>query len=121
MSLDLIVLRCGDLEAARAFYAAVGLRLVEEKHGEGPRHYACQFGETVFELYPAKPGTTPDRQPVDPARLGFRVDALDPVLAAVGALGAPVKQFPTTAGRERKAVVVDPDGRAIELHEVSAG
>jgi catechol 2,3-dioxygenase-like lactoylglutathione lyase family enzyme len=121
MSLDLIVLRCGDLEAAREFYAAVGLRLVEEKHGEGPRHYSCQFGETVFELYPAKLGTTPARQPADPSRLGFRVDALDPILAAVQALGAPVKQFPTPAGRERKAVVLDPDGRTFELHEASAG
>ena len=61
-SLSLLVLRTEDLERSVRFYRTLGLRFAEEQHGNGPVHYACELGETVLELYPAKPGSAPDRQ-----------------------------------------------------------
>jgi catechol 2,3-dioxygenase-like lactoylglutathione lyase family enzyme len=38
--LNLLVLRCGDVEGCRAFYEVLGLRFVKHRHGQGPEHYA---------------------------------------------------------------------------------
>jgi len=35
------------------FFTALGLVFESEQHGRGPKHYACQRGGQVFELYPA--------------------------------------------------------------------
>src|SRR5690606_35870227 len=47
----LLVLRCADIDASRAFYEALGAHFVEAKHGEGPRHYAATLGGITHELY----------------------------------------------------------------------
>jgi catechol 2,3-dioxygenase-like lactoylglutathione lyase family enzyme len=51
-AITLIVLRCADVERAREFYETLGLTLVAEQHGAGPRHYSTTIGRTVLELYP---------------------------------------------------------------------
>ncbi|MFI0777418.1 VOC family protein [Streptomyces sp. NPDC021212] len=92
----LVVLYTDHLEESRAFYAGLGLPLVQEQHGRGPLHYAATLPDnTVFELYPANA-----RRPASSVRLGFTVDgrAMTPPLAP---------------GRH---VVEDPDGRAVELY-----
>src|SRR5580700_4917064 len=40
-TLSLVVLQSGDVEAAKDFYRLLGLSLVEEQHGTGPRHYSA--------------------------------------------------------------------------------
>jgi lactoylglutathione lyase len=116
-SLALIVLRCRDLQASCAFYAALGLSLAEEQHGSGPVHHAAALGDTVFELYPGKPGAAPERTAAGATFLGFRVDDLDDVLAAVQASGASVVSTLAETPWGRRAVVLDPDGRAVELKQ----
>jgi catechol 2,3-dioxygenase-like lactoylglutathione lyase family enzyme len=116
-SLALIVLRCRDLQASRAFYTALGVSLAEEQHGSGPVHYAAELGDAVFELYPGKPGAAPERTAAGATLLGFRVDDLDGALAAVRASGAPVVSAPAETPWGRRAVVLDPDGRAVELKQ----
>lgn len=64
--LDVVVLRCGDLDATVAFYRALGLEFAEEQHGRGPRHFSTQLGTAVVELYPAT-----DRFPADKATIGI--------------------------------------------------
>jgi catechol 2,3-dioxygenase-like lactoylglutathione lyase family enzyme len=55
VALDVVVLRSADMSAARAFYEAVGLTFVAEKHGSGPDHLAATLaGGVVLELYPAQ-------------------------------------------------------------------
>jgi hypothetical protein len=51
-AVNLIVLRCTDLEMASVFYRALGLTLTPEKHGDGPNHFSCTLGDIVVELYP---------------------------------------------------------------------
>ena len=108
----LIVLRCAHLDAARSFYEALGAHFVEEKHGEGPRHYAATFGGMTLELYPgeADVGT----------RVGFAVADVDAAVSTLQALGASVRVAPRDSPWGRRAVVLDPDGRRVELHPSQA-
>lgn len=103
-SLSLLVLRCRDLEASRAFFSALGAVFTLEKHGTGPQHYACTLGQVVLELYPA------GRRNTSNLRLGFVVRDLARTLELVRHLGGTV--LSESAGQ---AVVVDLDGNRIEL------
>ena len=59
-ALNLLVLRCLDLDRSRNFYELFGLSFEQHKHGNGPDHLAHEDERGVFELYPAKAATTSD-------------------------------------------------------------
>jgi len=101
------VLKTPDLERMRAFYEAIGIRFTEEQHGKGPVHYAGQLGDAVLELYPLLDSAVADTT----TRLGFGVDNLNDVLRRLGLASEPQR---TEWGP--RAVVHDPDGRAVELY-----
>jgi len=101
--LDLLVLRCADLELTARFYSALGLDLVAEQHGNGPKHYSARVGETLLEFYPA--GSVSG-----PLRLGFVVD--DPLASAEAALAVAGRRLTSAAA---EAVLLDPDGNRIHL------
>jgi len=104
--LDLVVLRSPDVAVTRAFYEALGLRFVDERHGAGPPHVAATLaGGVVVEIYP-------DPKPAPAPRLGFTVPDVDAVLAA---LGLPAAEVGADAGRA--VVVTDPDGRPVHLSD----
>jgi len=50
-------------------------------------------------------------------RLGFSVPSLERVLEALQALGTAVVSQPKATAWGRRAVVQDPDGRAVELYQ----
>lgn len=102
--LNLLVLRCQDIELSKRFFGALGCRFVEEKHGTGPTHYSCTMGAVVLELYPTRAESSAG------VRLGLCVDDLAVVLERVAQLGAAVESSADT-----HAVVVDPDGRRVAL------
>jgi lactoylglutathione lyase len=102
VSLKLLVLKTRQLERVRTFYEALGVSFVEEKHGNGPVHYAGQVGETVLEVYPLAGEGSADGT----IRLGFAVENLDQVLERVQSGETQVVT---------SVVVRDPDGRAVEL------
>jgi predicted enzyme related to lactoylglutathione lyase len=113
-ALRLLVLKTRQLECVREFYTRVGIEFAAEKHGSGPEHYAGRLGEIVLELYPLG-----DEQiPVDTTlRLGFAVADLNGVVESLAAAGARVARPAADSQWGRRAVVVDPDGRSIELYE----
>lgn len=104
---NLLVLRCADLDAARAFYEALGARFVEEQHGEGPRHDAAKVSGMTLELYPGEPDVG--------TRVGFAVADVDGTVSVLQTLGASVRVTPKDSPWGRRAVVLDPDGRSVEL------
>jgi predicted enzyme related to lactoylglutathione lyase len=110
-TLCLLVIRSVDLPRAKAFYEALGLRFLEEQHGNGPQHLACELGNAVFEIYPREP-TGPSTTSV---RLGFRVAKVDEVLTVVGPAGGSVRMPAKDGPWGRRAVVSDPDGHVVEL------
>src|SRR5262245_44186016 len=111
-ALNLVVIRSADLERAGAFYAALGVPLVRERHGSGPEHLAGPAGVAVLEVYPRGEGGG-----TLGVRLGFRVASVaDAVAAAQGAGGSvvsPARESPWGL----RAVVADPDGHRVELVE----
>lgn len=110
--LNLLVLKTRQLDKLKAFYAALGIEFAEEKHGDGPTHLAGRVGEVVVELYPLHG----DAGVADAAtRLGIAVPDLDAVLRSLDTLQTPVVSQPKMTLWGRRAVVRDPDGRAVEL------
>jgi predicted enzyme related to lactoylglutathione lyase len=116
-SLNLIVLRTADLDAMLMFYRELGLQFVQEQHGAGPVHYSCETGGIVVEIYPTKPNNAPDGRQAGATMIGFRVTGVEQVVEKLRRLGAQILTEPQTSEWGRRAVVQDPDGRAIELNE----
>jgi len=107
-----LVLRVADIERSRSFYSALGLEFVAEKHGAGPRHYACEEGATVLELYPE------GGRSAGVIRLGLHVEsacAAETGLRELGRLEIVGRDAAT-----QTLTVRDPDGNTIDLVERSA-
>lgn len=116
VKLNLVVVRCADVERAKAVYQALGLTFEHHAHGSGPMHYTWEGDGVVFELYPL----TDAHAPTTGTRVGFAVDDVDrAVHEAVGA-GATIAVHPKLSPWGRRAVIVDLDGHAVELTEVSS-
>lgn len=110
-SLNLLVLRCRDVEASRRFYESLGLRFSKHVHGAGPEHYAHEDERGVFELYPVAGNSAADE-----TGLGFGFSNLDEVFGTLVASGhrpQPPRQNPWG----RTFVVRDPDDRRVEIKE----
>jgi hypothetical protein len=116
VTLKLLVLKTPQVDRLRDFYQAIGIRLVKEKHGNGPVHYAGQVGDAILEVYPLLDGGTADAT----TRIGFAVDKLADVVQALNDAGAVVASGPQQTACGLRAVVRDPDGRAVELYETQA-
>ena len=108
--LNLLVLRCRDLERARTFYEVLGFHFTRHAHGSGPEHYAHEDDRGVFELYPATDAASEG----DGTGLGFVVADLADAHAKLASLGfAPAEARDNPWGRT--FVVRDPDGRRVEV------
>lgn len=104
MNISLLVIRCLDISKSKSFYELLGLSFIKEKHGAGPEHYSCEHDGVVFELYPNK-GVAPN----DNTRLGFKVQNIGSVIDSLDVSSSYEFNGSTVY------VVVDPDGRKIEL------
>ena len=111
LKLNLLVLRCRDIDVSRGFYEQLGLVFEREQHGSGPVHYAAVFAGMVFELYPLKEGESADR-----SRLGFAVNLETDLRESLEVAGmAIVSQY--EVDQEPVFVVEDPDGRKVEVRQ----
>jgi lactoylglutathione lyase len=109
--LNLVVLRCRDLDRAQAFYEALGLHFVRHAHRKGPIHLASESGGQVFELYPLGD----DAASTSSTRIGFAVPDVDATYAAVLNAGGTSISPPKASPWGRRAVVADPEGHRVEL------
>lgn len=116
--LNLLVLRAASIDQSVSFYSKLGLVFVQEQHGSGPVHYSCTLGATVIEIYPGKPGSAPDRKNAGATTIGVQVENLDLVVESLKKGGNTILTEPQDSAWGRRAVVQDPDGRAIELTQV---
>jgi catechol 2,3-dioxygenase-like lactoylglutathione lyase family enzyme len=104
--IELIVLRCADVERAVQFYSALGLTFAREQHDNGPVHYAAELGSVVLELYPST-GSSSGGLRLG-LQLGTDVGSVHRALAVGGRLVR-------LSEHERHATVRDPDGHTLEL------
>ena len=105
--LNLLVLRCRDIEKTKIFYEKFSLSFVKEQHGEGSVHYATKIGDLVLELYPLGDSN------VDNNRLGFTVNSSKQILEDEEI--ELVSQY--SFDGQIYYVIVDPDGRKVEIVE----
>jgi catechol 2,3-dioxygenase-like lactoylglutathione lyase family enzyme len=110
-TLNLVVIKVNDLPTSLAFYGAIGLELIEEKHGSGPIHYSCAHCGAVFEIYPRDGAEIAP----DSIRIGFQIANLDSVLADLENNRGKIAAGPRDSKWGRRAVVRDPDGYTVEL------
>jgi lactoylglutathione lyase len=113
-----LVLYAASAPATAAFYRALGLDLEDERHDDGPVHFAVELGPVHFAIYPAdSAGQAPPRRGGGSSFAGFYVDSLDAVTGAVAGLGAPIlgthEQMPWAC----RVVAEDPDGRPVEINQ----
>jgi predicted enzyme related to lactoylglutathione lyase len=116
-ALSLLVLRTAQMDKSLAFYRSLGLGFVEEKHGSGPVHYSTQIGSIVMEIYPGEAAPAMNRKAAGATMIGLAVDSVDSVVASAQKLCAEILTTPSDSSWGRRAVVLDPDGRAIELSQ----
>ncbi|HTK60375.1 MAG TPA: hypothetical protein VL283_04215 [Candidatus Baltobacteraceae bacterium] len=112
-----IVLYTSDMTAKRQFYETAGLSFVEERHGEGPTHYACDLRGVVLEIYPLREGAV--AKPCESVALVLFVSAFDRVVAGLKAMDAKpgkIGIYLAEAGL-RSVSVRDPDGLLVRLLE----
>ncbi len=110
--LNLVVIRSQDIDAAAAFYQALGLLFTKHSHGTGPEHYSSELCGLVFEIYPLADG----QPPTAAARVGFEVEDVDSlVLLLITEAGATLVSEPRDSPWGRRAVVRDLDGHSVEL------
>jgi predicted enzyme related to lactoylglutathione lyase len=113
-SLKLLVLRTTEVQRLLRFYQALGIEFREERHGDGPLHHAGRIGDAVLELYPlSQEGGQADST----VRLGFAVTDLAATLFSLEAAGETVINRTQQTEWGWRAVVRDPDGRAVELYQ----
>jgi lactoylglutathione lyase len=113
-----VIFFAADLEATVNFYRAIGVALEIEDHGDGHRHHAADVGGihlAIFEGGEARPETG-RRNGGD--FVGLTVSSLTNSLEAARQLGAEVAEEPTDYHWGTRAIVVDPDGRSVEMIEV---
>lgn len=114
MELKLMVIRTGDPEKLAGFYTLLGLTFDYHKHGNSPYHYAATIGHTVLEIYPlAKGQDAADKH----FRLGFGIEDFDNKIAILKENQAIFSVEPTQTDFGYMTVILDPDGRKIELYK----
>ena len=109
--LNLLVLRCGNVDRARDFYECSGMTFEKHRHGGGPDHLAAEDAGGVFELYPATADVAADQ-----TGLGFGVENLPATRAVLISRGFAPGEI-TDRPWGRTFVVRDPDGRRVEARQ----
>ncbi|WP_439698683.1 VOC family protein [Mucilaginibacter sp. AW1-7] len=114
MKIKLLVIRTGDIEKLAKFYELLSFAFEYYKHGDSPYHYSATVGETVIEIYPlTKSQTEADKS----LRLGFEIDNFDTTIELLKENNIVFLSQPISTEFGLMAIVIDPDGRKIELYK----
>jgi lactoylglutathione lyase len=113
MKIKLIVIGTGDMSRLVGFYQLLGFAFDYHKHGNSPYHYGASIGEMVLEIYPL----TKSQSEADKSlRLGFGIDNFETIVQLLKENDVVFASHPIETEFGFMAIVVDPDGRKIELY-----
>lgn len=114
MDIRLLVIRTANPKTLADFYHLLGLTFEYHKHGNSPYHYSASIDKTILEIYPfSKKQTEADSS----LRLGFGIDNFDTVINKLKAEQVVFSSEPMQTEFGFMAIIVDPDGRKIELYK----
>lgn len=113
-TLNLLVLRSDDFEKLKNFYEVLlEVKFEYHKHGNGPYHYSSIIGGIIFEIYKSSENYKQN----DSLRLGFMVSKLDSVVDRLAKSNYEVFSYPTIKEWGYQSIIIDTDGRKLELTE----
>ncbi len=108
----LLVLKTHNVAPLCAFYESLGFIFAEERHVSGPPHHSAPLSDGIIEIYPLPADQTVDST----TRLGFAIADPDTVVAGITGLGGRLIKPGRDTPWGYMALVVDPDGRTVELY-----
>jgi len=113
MELNLIVIRTSDPKRLAEFYSLFNLEFTYHQHGNSPFHYGGHIGKVLLEIYPLTKG---QENPDLSLRLGLTLDDFENVIEKLRSADV---VFASGLGETEfgiMGVIIDPDGRKIELY-----
>lgn len=124
-SIHSIILKTEKISETYEFYKSISLPLesdshsdLEEAQDETPQSYSCQVGDVRVVIYALAPWTGPERRTKShDTMVGFAVDNLDEILEKLDQLNVKVVLPKEQTSSGQRAVVLDPDGRPVELSQ----
>ena len=114
MKVNLVVVKTKQPELLKTQYEALGITFQYHNHGDGPFHFVATLSDVVFEIYPLPASL---QKADNSTRLGFEVEAIDILLPNIIKAGWGIHKNPTQTQWGYAAVIVDNDGRKVELKE----
>lgn len=114
-----LVLFSSRVRQTADFYRALGIDLADEDHGDGSPHAATDLGGVHFAVLDAEAPSdrTPAWRAAGSSFPGIYVESLDQTLTTLAKLGAPLLLAHQPRSWGCRAVVKDPDGRAVEINQ----
>jgi predicted enzyme related to lactoylglutathione lyase len=112
-----LILFTDRLDEMTAFYRALGVPLEAETHEGGSVHLACDLGSVHFAVLAGSTGNAPPFRSGGGAMPGFAVPSLGVAWDRVRGLGARIVEEPTEYPWGPRFLVMDPDGRTVEVFE----
>lgn len=101
-----------------AFYRALGVPLIDEDHGDGAYHAAADLGGVHIAVLESRAfGSSQPWRSGGSTFVGFWVEALETVAAALELLGADLVVSHERQEWGCRMVFNDPDGRAVEINQ----
>ena len=111
-----ITINTPHLQDMVVFYQNIGFQFTASKVEKGSEMHRAVHGGAEFCLYE---NSNPHETKIPNLQLGFQVTELDKTVASLAEVpGAMVILDPTDMPDGKKAIVIDPDGHAIELSEI---
>ncbi|QQS22657.1 hypothetical protein IPM19_03425 [bacterium] len=99
-----------QLSRMRDFYKAIGLDLIEEKHGDGPQHFSCKMNNVLIEFYPSEQYQSRYRFEFGTKELGMVIKRL--------ILGSFTQSAQVSDFEKRGLHIVDPDGNTVIINNL---
>jgi lactoylglutathione lyase len=114
-----LVLFSGRATQTAAFYRALGVDLEDEDHGDGFVHFATDLDGVHFAVLDADAMSERSLawREAGSSFPGFYVESLEQALTALTKLGTPLLLAHQIRPWGCRAVVKDPDGRAVEINQ----
>lgn len=112
MKLNLLVIRTEKPEILKSQYELLGFEFDHHRHGNGPFHYATEFNDFVFEIYPLTKSMTKADNSI---RLGFEIENLEMKIKELENSNWIIKSPLSVTEWGIVAVVKGLDGRKIEM------
>ena len=114
MEIKLIVIRTEDPKRLSEFYSFLGLTFEYHSHGKSRMHYSAKIGEAILEVYPLmKDQVSSDKC----LRIGLAIDDFEERISVLRNSGVIFNLEPRDTEFGLMAVVVDPDGRKLEIYK----